>query len=92
MGQIVAVLLQLGFWASPIMWQVKMIPPEYLIWLKLNPAHYVIQGYRHSMIDHVGFWVNWQYMLYFWVITVFIFIVGYMIFKKLRPHFADVLI
>jgi len=30
-GQLVAMLLQFGFWATPVFWSVKMIPEKYMI-------------------------------------------------------------
>jgi len=36
-------------------------------------------------------WKHPYQTLYFWVVAIAIFIIGALIFKKLKPQFADVL-
>jgi len=90
-GQIVAVVLQMGFWATPIFWDINMMPPDIQTIIKLNPMFYIVQGYRDSFIYFCPFW-NYPYMtLYFCTVTIILFVVGALIFQKLKPQFADVL-
>jgi lipopolysaccharide transport system permease protein/teichoic acid transport system permease protein len=90
-GQAIAMILQFGFWGTPIFWNINIIPAQYQVFLKLNPLFYVIEGYRESFIYHEWFW-NLGYMtIYFWLVTAGIVLVGALIFRRLRPHFADVL-
>lgn len=91
MGQIVSILLQFGFWLTPIFWSIKMVPIKYQIFIKLNPIYYVIEGYREAIIYHRWFWENMIMTIYFWVIALSVFICGALLFWKLKPHFADVL-
>jgi len=91
MGQFVVMIIQFGFWLTPIFWAMKMVPERYIWLIKLNPIVYIIEGYRNSMIYHQWFWEDMNMTLYFWLITALIFILGGLTFKKLRPHFADVL-
>ena len=68
-----------------------MIPPGYQWFFKLNPMYYIVEGYRNAFIYHEWFW-NLGYTNYgFWLTTIFMVLLGTFIFKKLRPHFADVL-
>ena len=90
-GQIVGMVLQFGFWLTPIFWPIKMVPKEYHPLLKINPAFYIIEGYRESLIYKVWFWEHNKLTPYFWVVTVLIFVGGAFLFRRLRPHFADVL-
>ncbi len=90
-GQIINILLQFGFWLTPIIWSNRMMPPRYLLYLKLNPAYYIVQGYRDSVLYNVWFWEKPLLTVYFWVITFLILLLGAFLFKRLRPHFADVL-
>jgi lipopolysaccharide transport system permease protein/teichoic acid transport system permease protein len=90
-GQLVAMIIQFGFWLTPIFWSLKMVPEEYHWFIQLNPIYYIIQGYRESMIYHTWFWENIPMTLYFWSVTLTIFVLGGLTFKRLRPHFADVL-
>jgi len=91
LGQIIAMVIQFGFWLTPIFWSIGMIPQKYHWLLKLNPIYYIIQGYRDSLINHKWFWEHPVMTIYYWIVTMAIFIVGSLIFKRLRPHFADVL-
>lgn len=90
-GQFVAMLLQFGFWATPIFWSLNMIPEPYQLLFKLNPMYYIVEGYRNSFIYHKWFWTLGYTNVWFWFVTVFVMLFGIIIFKKLRPHFADVL-
>ena len=90
-GQLVAMVIQFGFWLTPIFWSMKMIPEQYHWFIKINPVYYIIEGYRNSMITHKWFWEDMEMTVYFWIVTLITFILGGLTFKKLRPHFADVL-
>ena len=91
MGQLVAIVIQFGFWLTPIFWNITRVPEKYQWVINLNPVAYIIDGYRNSMIYHRWFWEDPGMTLYFWIVTGAIFVVGGLTFKKLRPHFADVL-
>ncbi len=90
-GHIVAVILQLGFWATPIFWDIKMMPAGVQKVLRLNPMYYVVQGYRESFIYFSPFWEHPYHTLYFWTVALVTLACGAFIFKKLKPQFADVL-
>lgn len=90
-GQIVGMFLQFGFWATPIFWSLNMIPGQYQWMLKCNPMYYIIKGYRDSFIYHEWFWNLGYTTIGFWSVTLFVMALGIFLFKKLRPHFADVL-
>jgi len=90
-GQFVAMVIQFGFWLTPIFWAIDTVPQKYHWIIKLNPMAYIIEGYRNSMIYHKWFWEDINMTLYFWIVTLSIFVLGGLTFKKLRPHFADVL-
>lgn len=94
MKEVVAILLQIGMWATPIMWNFEamtQIPGWAAALLKLNPMYYVVSGYRNALIHKIGFWENWGLNAYFWIVTVAILLLGTSVFRRLRPHFADVL-
>ena len=90
-AQVVSVILQVGFWATPIFWNIDMMPSKVHFFLKLNPMFYLVQGYRDSFIAFVPFWHHPYLTIYFWGCGITAFIVGAIIFKRLKPQFADVL-
>jgi lipopolysaccharide transport system permease protein/teichoic acid transport system permease protein len=90
-GYVIGMFLQFGFWITPIFWSLKIVPEQYQAVIKLNPLFYIIEGYRDSLIYKTWFWEHQGQTMYFWMTTIIIFVSGAVIFRKLRPHFADVL-
>lgn len=90
-GQFVNVVLQFGFWLTPIFWSLDMVPDRYRSILELNPTYYIVEGYRNSFIYHKWFWEDITLTLNFWLVTISLLIIGAILFKRLKPHFADVL-
>ena len=91
-GQLVAMALQFLFWFTPIFWSAKLLPEKYLNLVKINPIYYIVEGYRESFIYQTWFWER-HYLLtiYFWSVTGAMLVCGATVFRRLRPHFADVL-
>ena len=90
MGQLVGILLQFGTWITPIMWSYTMLGSNAWI-LRLNTFYYISEGYRDSMLNSVWFWERPTLTIYFWGVTLVILLLGTKTFKKMKPHFADVL-
>ena len=78
-------------WMTPIMWSYSILPDRYQWLAKLNPMYYIVEGYRDTLINKVWFWDRYFQTVYFWVLAIGIFVLGSIIFKKLKPHFSDVL-
>ena len=94
MAQIVAIILQFGMWATPIMWDPGMfanIPNWVVTVLKINPVYYIVTGCREAMLAGTWFWERPGLTAYFWIFTLVLLTVGLRLFRKMRPHFSDVL-
>lgn len=91
LGQIINILLQFGMWLTPILWSADTLPANLQKIFKLNPLYYIVEGYRDTFINHVWFYHRYNQTIYFWMITIFMFFIGASVFKKLKPHFSDVL-
>lgn len=91
LGQIIAILIQFGLWLTPIFWSLDIVPEKYRILFKINPVYYIVEGYRDSLIHQVWFWNKSLLTINFWIIVGVFFVGGALVFKRLRPHFADVL-
>lgn len=90
--QIINIALQIGMWATPILWDISMLTTDSMKALfKLNPMVYIVNGYRSAIYEEVWFWEHFYSSTYFWIFTISLFCIGTLIFKKLRVHFADVL-
>ena len=92
LSQIISILLQVGTWATPIMWQISIIHNRWLLlFFQLNPMYYVVNGYREALIEKAWFFDNVYMTIYFWGFVAVVFAIGALIFKRLKVHFADVL-
>lgn len=93
LSQIISIILQVGVWMTPIMWNIDAmeLPPVLLTIFKLNPMYYIVAGYRDALINKVWFWERPEITVYFWLFTIVIMGLGAIVFKRLKIHFADVL-
>ncbi|MGL5434833.1 MAG: ABC transporter permease [Lachnospiraceae bacterium] len=94
MAQIVGICLQFGMWLTPIMYHESLFTekaPWVINLLKLNPFYYIVAGYRDSMLTGNWFWERPMLTVYYWGVTVVLGLLGMKVFKRLRPHFSDVL-
>ncbi|MHC5215453.1 ABC transporter permease [Enterococcus sp. LJL128] len=89
--QLIGVLLQTIMWTLPVLWSPSQFSPRIVQLLKLNPLYYIVQGYRESFLSQGWFWDHWALTLYFWGFTLVLLLLGAVVFKRLRPHFSDVL-
>lgn len=100
-AQIINIVLQIGMWMCPIMWNQSLLLASsnpfintYLLKiLKLNPMYYIVQGYRDCFMGGADSWL-WNHPIntvYFWAVVIVLFAIGNKVFSKLKPHFSDVL-
>ena len=90
-SQIVAIIIQIGFWAIPIVWGPEALGGKWGIIFQANPVYFLIEGYRDTFLRGIWFWEKPVYNLYFWVVAGLIWMSGIRIFRKLKLYFADVL-
>lgn len=90
--QIISIALQIGMWATPILWSITMLKTDNMKMLfKLNPLVYIVNGYRSAIYEEVWFWEHFYSSTYFWIFTISLFCIGTLVFRRMRVHFADVL-
>ncbi len=90
-SQLLMVVLQVGMWGTPIMWAPERLP-ENLRWvLQVNPMCYVVEGYRGAVLRGEWFWERPLETLYYWTFVALAGMFGLFVYRRLRPHFADVL-
>ena len=89
--QIISILLQIGMWATPILWDINTLNARWVFVLKLNPLVYIVNGYRSAIYEREWFFQDFFSTMYFWIATVVLFGIGATVFKRLKVHFADVL-
>ena len=91
LAQIINIVLQIGLWATPILWDIHSVNAEWVFVLKMNPLVYIVNGYRSAIYEREWFFQDFFSTMYFWIVTVVLFGIGGAVFKRLKVHFADVL-
>jgi ABC-type polysaccharide/polyol phosphate export permease len=91
LAQIIGVSLQFVFWLTPILWSIEQAPPRFATVLQLNPMYYVVAGLRDALLLGKPLWANAMLAAYFWGFVIVTNMIGLAMFRRLRPHFADVL-
>ncbi len=90
-NNIVGVLVQFGFWITPLFWDINSVPKSLHIIFQLNPIYYVTEGYRDTFVYGIGFWEKPWLTFYFWAVAIALVLLGNLLLKKLRPHLADLI-
>ncbi|HRY29847.1 MAG TPA: ABC transporter permease [Elusimicrobiota bacterium] len=88
-GQVLGVALQIWFYLTPVIYPQNAIPSKYLFWLKLNPMYHAVDGYRMALLGRVL--PDTAGLLFLIASALSAFLIGGLLFKKLKPSFADVL-
>lgn len=88
---IISLITQVGFWATPLIWDPSTMPARVQMIVKINPMYYICVGYRETFCGHTWFWEHPVLTLYFWIFAIIQLLVGAYVFHKLRPQFADML-
>lgn len=93
MAQIVGIVLTIGVWITPIMWTPAAAEMSGVVQnvFKLNPMYYIVDGFRDSLLEKVWFWDKPIWSVYFWCVSIGVYLVGVKMFNRLKIHFSDVL-
>jgi lipopolysaccharide transport system permease protein len=86
--RLVAILLNMLFYATPIVYALGMIPERLKFILYLNPLALLIVNYRDIFLYGE---VHWNYFFLACAYAVGIFLFGYITFNRLKSRFAEVL-
>lgn len=81
------VIVQLGFWVTPVFWNVDLLSPILKQICFLNPAAIIVEGFRTALIYGENLPPAMQ--AYFWGLTVLINLIAYLVIKKSIPTIAD---
>jgi lipopolysaccharide transport system permease protein len=84
---LVGVALTLGFYLTPIIYSIDIVPEQYKILFELNPMSLFINAYRRVIL--YGESPDTEKLLIGLAIAVGTFLIGYWLFKKMEPGFAD---
>lgn len=85
--QIWEVLLQVGFWLTPIIYPLTSVPEKYVHYLFLNPMTGIIQYSRRAIIGHDLPAIKGSFYISLWVGVIFV--LGVVVFYFLSPKAAE---
>lgn len=88
-NQVITMLLSAMMFMCPIFYPLSALPESARDFLFLNPLTLIIEEVRAVLIW--GVQPNWIYLGYYFVISLFVYIVGWSWFAKTRKGFSDVL-
>lgn len=86
---LIGLLVQLLMFLSPIFYPVRIVPPRLRWVFELNPLSVIIEGFRRSILW--GQFPEWAALAWLWPVSLLVLCLGYWIFSRLKPGFADVL-
>ncbi len=84
---LIGILLMVTFYATPIIYPITLVPAGYAKAYKANPVTAIIESF-HQVLHGVGH-PSFNLLLYSAVVAVAVFLVGYAVFLRLEPAFAE---
>ena len=88
-AQVLGMVMQALFYMSTILFPITAIPDKLKFFISINPATALSEAYHnvilYNRLPETGS------LIYLNVVTVFVFIAGVYLFRKLKKGFADVL-
>jgi len=92
-GQIVSVIIQVGFWVTPIGWDLATKLPSGILStiFKMNPFYYIVSGYRDALVYQKWFWETPALTCYFWIFVMIVMLGSIKTYNRMKLHFADLI-
>ncbi|HTM99778.1 MAG TPA: ABC transporter permease, partial [Pedobacter sp.] len=81
-------IIQIGFFVTPVIYPITMIPERFQIYAFLNPATGAISSVKAAMF---GDPINWLGVLISWVSTIVLLIIGVWYFRRTEKNFVDII-
>lgn len=81
-------MLQMGIFATPVIYPMRYLPHKWQVVAGLNPMAGVVVGFRHAIL---GSPASWSLMGLSLAVSLFLFVAGLFIFRRMETVFADVI-
>lgn len=84
---LINLVLMLWMYLTPIVYPLSLVPEKYLTFYKLNPMVGIVEGYRSAI-----FGLPFDIIAILWsiIFSLFILIIGFLVFKRSEKVFADI--
>lgn len=84
---IIQFILNMAFYATPVLYEAKTLPSLFQLVLSINPMTHILNAYRYVFMYHCM--PDLSSLLVVAIIAMVVFFIGYKIFKKLERGFAE---
>jgi lipopolysaccharide transport system permease protein len=90
---LITIIMMVWFFGTPIIYPLSMVPEKFQIFLKINPMTIYADYYRNIFYyvkyqESAGFPSTLDTLMALGI-TILIFFIGYFVFKRLEPRFAE---
>lgn len=89
--KILSAVIRLLFYISPIVWGQESLSDNLQAVLSYNPFSYILLGYRNCILYGYSLTVYWKMGIYFWMVTILLFLIGASVHMKFRKKFMDLI-
>jgi homopolymeric O-antigen transport system permease protein len=78
----------MGIFVTPVIYPIHYVPGHWRILMGLNPMTGVVIGFRYSLLGSAA---QWSIMGLSLAVSLAIFVVGLLIFRRMERRFADII-
>jgi lipopolysaccharide transport system permease protein len=86
-GQVLAIVLQVWFWLTPIVYPVHILPPSYARWIGVNPVTPIVQSLQAIFVQRA--WPDWPTLVYPASLVVVLGLLSATVFSRQAPWIVD---
>jgi ABC-2 type transport system permease protein len=83
------VFVQLGFWATPIIYPISLVPEKFHTLIFINPVARIIQGSRQALIGPGNEFISFNNHIIVIAFAICMFVTGLTMFNRLSRSFAE---
>ncbi len=86
-GQMTLIVLQLWYWATPIVYPLDILPTWLKPWMSLNPMFHIMNGYQRVFASQQ--WPNFSGLAVVFLLSVAMSLVAIWLFRRLSGDIVD---
>lgn len=87
LGQVVPIVLQIGFWLTPVVYPIAIVPDAFQAIITHNPMYHVVSGYQDALtFSRVPQMTSIAWLM---VASLFLMALGLFMFRRAAPEVAD---
>ncbi len=88
-GQIVPIVLQLGWWFTPIVYPISIVPAVIVPWMQLNPMYWIVQSFQNVILFNQS--PSWMALGVIAVVAAVLLRMSLTLFRRASSEMVDVL-